>query len=156
MKKHTIIYRFIGERKDRVSIKQWINIEWKNECIVKFMPKNFFKMIFTTEDEKERILLGWIWKMKGDPLYLEKWFPNFNPLDFHPYDSPVWVQLYNLLIEYWCEESLEKMGRLLGTLLEIDANLVTGDLYIYARLKLVEVGVLTKTIKLCAMRKKLI
>ncbi|GLJ48787.1 hypothetical protein SUGI_1028830 [Cryptomeria japonica] len=52
------------------------------------------------------------------------------------YDKPVWIRLYNLSIEYWSEACLEMIGRSLGMLLEIDEEIVEGDLYTYARLRI--------------------
>ncbi|GLJ27576.1 hypothetical protein SUGI_0540940 [Cryptomeria japonica] len=49
------------------------------------------------------------------------------------YGKPVWIHLYNLPIEYWSEACLEMIGRSFGTLLEIDEEIVEGDLYAYAR-----------------------
>ncbi|GLJ13454.1 hypothetical protein SUGI_0212680 [Cryptomeria japonica] len=44
--------------------------------------------------------------------------------------------MYNLPMEYWGENCLEKIGRSLGTLLEIDEELIEKDSYVYARLKI--------------------
>ncbi|GLJ54585.1 hypothetical protein SUGI_1172550 [Cryptomeria japonica] len=45
-------------------------------------------------------------------------------------------KMYNLPMEYWGENCLEKIGQLLGSLLEIDEELLEKDSYIYAQLKL--------------------
>ncbi|GLJ47821.1 hypothetical protein SUGI_1009930 [Cryptomeria japonica] len=84
--------------------------------------------------------------MKGDPLYMQKWSQNFDPLVCNPYDTQIWICLYNLPIEYWLEECLEKIGRSLGTLIEIDLDLENGDLYIYANMKIAKVRTVPKDI----------
>ncbi|GLJ44160.1 hypothetical protein SUGI_0921350 [Cryptomeria japonica] len=71
---------------------------------------------------------------------MQQWFPNFNPVPLDPYDRTIWITIYNLLIEYWVEGSLEKIGRTLGALLEIDEDLVEKDSYLYA-------GLCTATVK---------
>ncbi|GLJ36982.1 hypothetical protein SUGI_0748830 [Cryptomeria japonica] len=53
-------------------------------------------------------------------VYIQPWIPHFDPTSLAVYSEPVWTRLYNLPIEYWSEELWEKIGRMLGTLLEID------------------------------------
>ncbi|GLJ23528.1 hypothetical protein SUGI_0445730 [Cryptomeria japonica] len=67
------------------------------------------------------------------------WSPNFNPIPLEVYDSPVWIRLYNLPIEYWDDVVLEKIGRSLGTLLEVDEQIIESNLYKFARLRIVAV-----------------
>ncbi|GLJ53309.1 hypothetical protein SUGI_1136400 [Cryptomeria japonica] len=113
---------------ERNCIKTWIDNQWKSKVVVKFIPKGFFIVIFAEEDEKERILHHGNWFLDGHPLYLQPWFPNFDLVPLVVYDRPIWICLY------WGESNLEKIGRTLGTLLEIDENIVENDSYLYARL----------------------
>ncbi|GLJ40726.1 hypothetical protein SUGI_0841860 [Cryptomeria japonica] len=62
----------------------------------------------------------WNWFAQDHAIYLQLWSPNFNPLLLAIYTAPVWIRLYNLPIEYWSENVLEKISRTLGTLLEVD------------------------------------
>ncbi|GLJ38736.1 hypothetical protein SUGI_0789720 [Cryptomeria japonica] len=73
------------------------------------------------------------------PLYLQPWQPNFNPLPLAVYSHPVWICLYNLPLEYWNDSCLEKIGRSLGTLIDIDNGILESDSYLYARLKIAAV-----------------
>ncbi|GLJ34868.1 hypothetical protein SUGI_0702020 [Cryptomeria japonica] len=70
------------------------------------------------------------------PLYIQSWTPDFNPLKFTVYETLVWIKLYNLPIEYWGDSCLEKIGQTLGTILEIDEEIIENDSYIYARMKI--------------------
>ncbi|GLJ14226.1 hypothetical protein SUGI_0228390 [Cryptomeria japonica] len=56
--------------------------------------------------------------------------------------------LYNIPIEYWSEPSLETIGRTLGSLLEIDEEIIAEDLYTYARLKITIVRTISTSITL--------
>ncbi|GLJ48805.1 hypothetical protein SUGI_1029190 [Cryptomeria japonica] len=71
-------------------------------------------------------------------VYIQPWTPNFDPIPLVVYSSPLWIRLYNLPIEYWGEEFLEKIGRMLGMVLEIDFN-DEEDLCKYARLRIATV-----------------
>ncbi|GLJ24987.1 hypothetical protein SUGI_0478430 [Cryptomeria japonica] len=86
--------------------------------------------------------------METKPLYIQKWYRNFNPLKTEPYDKPIWIRLYNFPMEYWMEEALENIGRSLGTLIEIDADIATRDSYLYARVKLAVVRRIPPKVKL--------
>ncbi|GLJ44947.1 hypothetical protein SUGI_0946100 [Cryptomeria japonica] len=91
------------------------------------------------ESERCRILNQENWFVNGNPIYLQPWTPNFDPTPLAVYDSPIWIRLYNLPIEYWDDVVLEKIGRSLGTLLEIDKQIIENNLYKFARLRIVAV-----------------
>ncbi|GLJ30665.1 hypothetical protein SUGI_0607270 [Cryptomeria japonica] len=112
------------------------------------MPKGFFIVVFASEEERKKILEGGLWTMNNKLLYIQKWYKNFNPLKTEPYEKPIWIRLNNLSMEYWSEEALEKIGRSMGTLMEIDTEIATGNLYLYARMKLAAVGRIPQLIKL--------
>lgn len=55
------------------------------------------------------------------------------------YNNRIWIRLYNILIEYWGDSCLDKIGHSLGTLLDVDEQIIEDDSYLYARLKLATV-----------------
>ncbi|GLJ29641.1 hypothetical protein SUGI_0584460 [Cryptomeria japonica] len=101
--------------------------------------KGFFVAIFTEKGIRDQILSSKNWYFDNFPLYIQSWTPNFNPLKLAVYETLVWIKLYNLPIEYWGDSSLEKIGRMLGTLLEIDEEIIENDSYIYVGMKIVAV-----------------
>ncbi|GLJ29921.1 hypothetical protein SUGI_0591500 [Cryptomeria japonica] len=86
--------------------------------------------------------------MDSTPLYIQRWHRNFNPLITKPYEKPIWIRLNNLPMEYWTEEALNKIGRSLGTLIDIDSEIAEGDSYLYARLRLAAVREIPTEIRL--------
>ncbi|GLJ30115.1 hypothetical protein SUGI_0595610 [Cryptomeria japonica] len=103
------------------------------------MPKGFFIVIFMDEEVRNKILIQQNWFMEECPIYLQPWQPNFNPLPLAVYNHPVWICLYNLPLEYWNDSCLEKIGRSLGTLIDIDNGIMESDSYLYTRMKIVAV-----------------
>ncbi|GLJ13441.1 hypothetical protein SUGI_0212320 [Cryptomeria japonica] len=97
--------------------------------------KGFYGGLFSCEEDRNHTITLKNWFRKEHPLYIQPWVPNFDPTEMATYDKPMWIRLYNLPIEYWSEGFLEMIGRSLGTLLAIDEEIVEGDLYTYARLK---------------------
>ncbi|GLJ50081.1 hypothetical protein SUGI_1065190 [Cryptomeria japonica] len=88
--------------------------------VVKFIAKGFFVVLFEEEEERNHALTNRNWFVNSHAVYIQPWTPHFDPTPLVVYSELVWIQLYNLPIEYWSEELWEKIGRKLGTLLEID------------------------------------
>lgn len=88
--------------------------------------------------------------MNDHPLYMQPWYPNFDPLNLNPHDRPTWIRMYNIPTEYWSEEFLKKIGRSLGTLIEIDIELVDNNSYIYARIHIAVFRTIPEKIWFCA------
>ncbi|GLJ40268.1 hypothetical protein SUGI_0827230 [Cryptomeria japonica] len=116
--------------------------------MVKFLPKGFFVAVFPCKEDRDHIITLQNWFRKDHPLYIRPWSPNFDPTSMAAYDKPVWIHFYNLPIEYWSEACLEMIGRSLGTLLEIDEEIVEGDLYTYARLKIAAIKTIPSSVML--------
>lgn len=133
--KYAVIGEFIGLRFNRNQIKDWVYSNWDSKVVIKFMPKGFFTVIFTDE-VRNKILIQQNWFLEECPLYLQPWQPNFNPLPLVVYNHPIWIRLYNLPLDYWNDSCLEKIGRSLGTLIDIDNGIMESDSYLYARLKI--------------------
>ncbi|GLJ25186.1 hypothetical protein SUGI_0481710 [Cryptomeria japonica] len=118
---HALIGRVVGPQMTRATIREWISKHWGLKLIVKFIPRRFFIVVFEDERERNKFLL---------------------------YDKPVWIRMYNLPMEYWGEKCLEKIGRSLGMLLEIDEEIIEKDSYIYAQLKIAAVKEIPSQISL--------
>ncbi|GLJ18959.1 hypothetical protein SUGI_0339080 [Cryptomeria japonica] len=107
----------------------------KHATVIKFIPKGFFVVLFEDGEDRNQILNQENWFANNHAIYLQPWSSNFDPIPLVVYFAPVWIRLYNLPIEYWSEDLLEKIGRTLGTLLEVDFD-DEDDLCKYARLRI--------------------
>ncbi|GLJ31069.1 hypothetical protein SUGI_0621750 [Cryptomeria japonica] len=123
-KKHTIIARFVGPKLPRKDVRIWVDNNWGNHVVIKFLSKGFFVAVFAEVEERAHILQSQNWFMNKHPLYIQSWAPNFGPTPLAIYEKPVWIRLYNLPTEYWSDSSLEDIGRTMGTLLEIDKGIL--------------------------------
>ncbi|GLJ22611.1 hypothetical protein SUGI_0425480 [Cryptomeria japonica] len=91
------------------------------------------------------------WVLEHWGRHLMPWSLNFDPTSMAAYEKPVWIRLYNLPIEYWSEPCLERIRRSLGMLLEVDEEIVEGDLYTYARLRIAAIKEIPSSIMLLTM-----
>ncbi|GLJ54114.1 hypothetical protein SUGI_1158860 [Cryptomeria japonica] len=82
------------------------------------------------------------------PLYIQSWSPNFDPSNLVVYEKPVWIRLYSLPIEYWSDACLEKNGKTLGMLIDLDEGVIENDLYTYARMRIVVVKEIPSSVTL--------
>ncbi|GLJ24601.1 hypothetical protein SUGI_0470320 [Cryptomeria japonica] len=143
-----IITRIIGPKQPRRYIMPWVENNWGSHVVVKYLHKGFFVTIFEKKEERDQALNSKNWCFENFPLYIQPWAPNFDPLKLVVYDSPVWVRLFKLPIEYWGDPCLEKIGRSLGTLLEIDEDIIDNDSYVYARMGIAAVKQIPSCINL--------
>ncbi|GLJ31259.1 hypothetical protein SUGI_0626930 [Cryptomeria japonica] len=105
---HAIIARIVALKKPRQCITPWVEENWGRHIVVKLLPKGFFVAIFAKKEERDQALNLKNWFFDSHLLYTQPWTPNFDPLKLAIYDNPVWIRLFNLLIEYWGDPSLEK------------------------------------------------
>ncbi|GLJ09281.1 hypothetical protein SUGI_0105550 [Cryptomeria japonica] len=136
--KHAIIARIIGLNWSRKEIKKWVEGNWGLRTIIKFIPKGFFMVLFKDGEDKNQILNRENWLANNHAIYLQPWSPIFNPISLVVYSAPLWIRLYNLPIEYWSEDLLEKIDKTLGTLSEVDFDDEV-DLCKYARLRIASI-----------------
>ncbi|GLJ44228.1 hypothetical protein SUGI_0923740 [Cryptomeria japonica] len=148
---HAAIARFVGPKMPRKIIRTWVDKNWGKHVVIKFLPKNFFVVVFKDGMDKDYTLDLKNWFLDTYPLYIQPWAPNFDPTSLAEYETPVWIRLFSLPIEYWSDQSLEKIGQTLGILLEIDEGIIEQDLYTYARLKNVAVKKIPQSITLLSM-----
>ncbi|GLJ55287.1 hypothetical protein SUGI_1186410 [Cryptomeria japonica] len=146
---HVVIARMLSLNWSRKNIRSWVEEKWGDQIVIKFLPKKFFVVLFEKGFERDRILNQENWFAEKHAVYLQPWTPNFDPIPLAVYSCPIWIRLYNLPIEYWGEVFLEKIGRMPGTVLEIDFD-NEEDLCKYARLRIVVVRHIPNFIMLCA------
>ncbi|XP_059066181.1 uncharacterized protein LOC131857533 [Cryptomeria japonica] len=107
--------------------------------------KGFFVVLFEDDEDGNRILNQENWFVNNHAIYLQPWSPNFDPIPLAVYSAPIWIQLYNLPIEYWSEDLLEKIDKTLETLLEVDFD-DEDDLCKYACLRIATVKRIPKSV----------
>ncbi|GLJ15001.1 hypothetical protein SUGI_0244910 [Cryptomeria japonica] len=97
---HAIIAKFLGPKLSRKEIHARVLEHWGRNTMVKFIPKDFFVVVFPNGDHRDHIINLQNWFRDEHPLYIQSWTPNFDPTSMAVYDKPVWTHVYNLPIEY--------------------------------------------------------
>ncbi|GLJ47766.1 hypothetical protein SUGI_1008880 [Cryptomeria japonica] len=149
-----VIGRFIGARISRLQTRAKVKENWSQDVVLKFIPKGFFIVVFREETVRNRILNQQNWFFGSAHLYLQPWQSNFDLVPLAMYKEPIWIRLYNLPMEYWGESSLECIGRSLGTLLEVDEDIIENGSYLYARIKIAVIKKVPSAIYLKASERR--
>ncbi|GLJ05822.1 hypothetical protein SUGI_0026080 [Cryptomeria japonica] len=116
--------------------------------------RQFFIVAFACEEIMKKIVKDDIWYRGDHPLFRQPWNPNFDPTKLRPYEEPLWIRLYNLPVEYWGDECLEKIGRTLGTPIDIDWDILESDLGKSVRLKTIAISQIPQSISLIVKETK--
>ncbi|GLJ06786.1 hypothetical protein SUGI_0048150 [Cryptomeria japonica] len=98
--KHVVIARIISLNWSRKNIILWVADSWGDHVAIKFIPRGFLVVIFENQSDRDHILNQENWFAKKHVVYLQPWIPNFYPIPLVVYSSLIWVNMYNLPIEY--------------------------------------------------------
>ena len=80
----------------------------------------FFVVKFASVDDRNEILYATAHSFNTRPMIIKPWTPNFSFQDEVLKIIPIWVNLPNLLLNYWSLDSLSRIGSLLGVPLYAD------------------------------------
>nr|CAD1827037.1 unnamed protein product [Ananas comosus var. bracteatus] len=89
------------------------------------LPSGFFLFKFSSEKAMLSILSDSPWTVRGLPLNLMRWRPNFNPMEEMISTAPVWVHFHNLPIEYWKQPIFLQIASRVGRPLKLDDTTLT-------------------------------
>ena len=88
------------------------------------LKENIFLFKFAIKGDRRRILELGPWNIEGYPLILKHWNKKQTAEDVDFSSLQIWVQIHGLPIEYMSKENAEKIGALVGKVVEVD---FTGD-----------------------------
>ncbi|GKV23277.1 hypothetical protein SLEP1_g33025 [Rubroshorea leprosula] len=113
-----------------------IKAQWKPrgrmDCID--LGYDFFLIRFQERDDLLRVINGGPWFVGPYYLTICQWEPAFNPEKAAFTTTAIWARLPRLPIEYYDVKILERIGKLLGTPLRIDAHTASQSRGQYARI----------------------
>jgi len=113
---------------DMADGKVWIRSHWKpkGKTHLHLRSKGFFRVVFTSLDDKDRVFKGGPYFYAPAGLYMRPWTMKF-VLEHETFTSIlVWIKLYSLPLNYCLSESLKKIGNKLGHFLKISHATLKG------------------------------
>ncbi|XP_019082557.1 PREDICTED: uncharacterized protein LOC104704363 [Camelina sativa] len=94
----------------------------KGEMYVMDLPRQFFMVRFTQEDEYMGALTGGPWRVFGNYLMVQNWTLAFDPLKDEIVTTPVWVRLLNIPVSFYHQSILMGIASSLGKPLKVDTT----------------------------------
>lgn len=96
--------------------------------------KWYFIACFTSEEDCEQVIENgsWFWGSFG--LSIQRWYPDFNPLDVSAMITLIWVRFLNLPLHLSSHDSLETIGNCLGRFVKSGTERVSKGLATFAHI----------------------
>lgn len=103
-------------------VKTILQSKWSDIGVINisYLPKGCLLLRCETYEVMQKLLFNGPWAVNGTILQLAPWHPCFESAFSKLSFVVVWVQLHNLLVEFWDGDSLETISTSLGRLLKID------------------------------------
>jgi len=129
-----LICRFNGLWPRTTDLYQWIHSTWTKKSKIYLCSKGFFIVVFDSNEDYQKALMGgpWFWGAAG--LFFTPWFPDFDPSTTVITKLPIWVRLPNLPAHLWHASIFIAIGDTLGRYLATDTSRKENGLYTYGRL----------------------
>lgn len=109
MKDHASICKFIGIWPLEMDLIKWIQLKWKPKCHndLKLSVRGFLTVIFTSLEDKERILENGSYFYYNVSLFMRLWEEWYNTCQEKFMVAPVWVRLFALPVDFSDPKILE-------------------------------------------------
>lgn len=101
--------------------------------------KGYYLITFQDDEARELILKKRAWKNDLGTIGLQRWTPNFNPYKAKSHIVPVWVRIFEIRVEYFCEPIIETIASVLGHVIDMDERTKNRTMLHYARV-LIEIN----------------
>ncbi|KAM3217117.1 hypothetical protein P3L10_026560 [Capsicum annuum] len=120
---YTIIMKAVGRRFNHQHLRKKLADLWKitDPFPLINLGKDFYTAKFNREDLQRKVLQQSPWFIDGAYLFIRSWVSNFIPNHSRVLTTAIWVRLPELPIEFYDTIILEKVGRMIGSLVKVDA-----------------------------------
>lgn len=118
----TLVVNVLGKNINYRVLENKIQRDWANKGRVKIidLPKGFYVVQFTKEEDYRHALFEGPWMVANHYLLVQRWRSNFNKSAKKESKVAVWVRIPELPLELYNEEFLKRLGFALGTYLKMD------------------------------------
>lgn len=133
-KSNAIICRFNGFWPKAEDLHNWIHSTWIDNCDYYLCAKGFFIVHFISQEDYQTVFNDgpWFWGRAG--LFINPWFPEFDPNIMVVTKMPVWVRLPNLPLQFCHNAVLTDIGNNLGKFIKPDHSRFGQSLFSYTRI----------------------
>ena len=117
----TLVGYFIGKRLPFSLVKSVSNRLWNKVGLSDMYAteSGYFFFKFNSMAECEAVLEGGPWHVAGQPIILKKWHVGLELTKEAQATIPIWVNIYNIPLEYWNPEGLGFIASAIGKPLQV-------------------------------------
>ena len=123
----------VGQTPSTGIVTRFIEQTWNNvaEPTVFLHEKSYFLIKLAILEDRNEILYSGPHMLNSRPMIIKAWSPSFDFQAKVLRVIPLWVRLYNLLLNCWGPESLSRIGSIIGVpLFTDDVPLNSKELYL--------------------------
>ncbi|XVE91332.1 hypothetical protein REPUB_Repub01dG0001000 [Reevesia pubescens] len=102
--------------------KKSLRDPWRGEFELIDLGHGFYVVKFERMEDRFRVLTKGPWKIMDHYLTVQLWRPHFRPSAASIRSTTVWVHLPELPLEYFSEDVLLEIGKLIGKPLKVDST----------------------------------
>ncbi|XP_048494454.1 uncharacterized protein LOC125494736 [Beta vulgaris subsp. vulgaris] len=139
---NVVVVYVVGQNPTLNAITQYVKSQWQTqeETQVFKHDEGFFIVRLKSREERDNILFSRPHLFFGKAMIVKQWSASFNFHEEVLKVIPIWVKLPNLPMNCWGEDSLSRIGSVLGVPLYADECTIQGLRISYAHL-LIEMDV---------------
>lgn len=107
---------------NRYSVHPKIKVIWNfvKSLSIEDIDWNTFLFTFPISSNEDRILSQSPWNFRGLHMVLQQWNPDLDLVEIDLDHTNFWLQVHGLSLELMTSLNAEKIGRVLGSLMEIN------------------------------------
>ncbi|XP_052192526.1 uncharacterized protein LOC127801418 isoform X2 [Diospyros lotus] len=135
--KQALVAKVLGKRVESRRLSIRLHHLWRPEgrMEIVLLAGDFLLVKFFLLSDYNKVFASIPWTIDDHYIVLQQWFPNFNPSDAAITHVAVWVRLPKLPEECYEEETLLKIGKLIGEeVVKIDHHTKSRTKFQFARL----------------------
>ncbi|XVF78444.1 hypothetical protein PTKIN_Ptkin14bG0133700 [Pterospermum kingtungense] len=103
-----MLCQLIGRTPNFSALQKTLNLLWGNGGAVDLRPAGtyLFLVNFSSSEDRDRVIEGGSWHFQNLPMFVRKWEPEMETLEFTMDSLPVWVQLSNIPLELFHQKGI--------------------------------------------------
>ncbi|XVF44413.1 hypothetical protein PTKIN_Ptkin02bG0118400 [Pterospermum kingtungense] len=113
---NAVVAQLIGRTPNFSALQKILNLLWGNGGAVDLRPAgtNLFLVNFSSSEDRDRVIEGGPWHFQNLPMFVRKWEPEMETLEFTMDSLPVWVQLSNIPLELFHQKGIGCIASAIG------------------------------------------
>ncbi|KAI8527867.1 hypothetical protein RHMOL_Rhmol12G0107100 [Rhododendron molle] len=139
----SLVGYFLDRTVPSMIVKSIVSKIWEKFRITDVLSNDdgFFFFLFNKDDAYKRILDSGPWHIGGRLMILKKWEPQMSLVKDQLVKIPIWVQFFNVPLEFWIATRLSYVTSAIGRPLYVDSRTRRCQQHSYARVCVeIEVG----------------